>query len=110
MKQRKAVLIGAGNRGKAYTDKMLKTPEKYKIVAVAEPIESRRNYIKETHGGGDDGIVHTLYYYYLNDEYTANAISGADISCENHLTAFAAKKSRLNGGMTVDVGEYIKEP
>ncbi len=109
MKQLKAVLIGAGNRRKAYTDKMLKTPEKYKIVAVAEPIENRRNYIKETHGVGDDGIVHTLYYY-LNDEYTANAISGADISCENHLTAFAAEKSRLNGGMTVDVGEYIKEP
>ena len=42
-------LIGAGNRGESYTDIMAKFPEKYKVVAVAEPIESRRNYIKETH-------------------------------------------------------------
>lgn len=43
------VLVGAGNRGERYTDIMATMPDKYKVVAVAEPIDSRRNYIKETH-------------------------------------------------------------
>ena len=45
----KVVLIGAGNRGAAYTDIMAQLPDKYQVVAVAEPIESRRNYIREKH-------------------------------------------------------------
>lgn len=44
-----AILIGAGNRGTTYTDIMAQSEKPYKIVAVAEPIDSRRNYIKETH-------------------------------------------------------------
>ena len=45
----KVILIGAGNRGAAYTDIMAQMPDKYEVVAVAEPIESRRNYIKDKH-------------------------------------------------------------
>ena len=44
-----AVLIGAGLRGTRYTDIMAKLREKFEVIAVAEPIESRRNYIKEVH-------------------------------------------------------------
>lgn len=44
-----AVLIGAGNRGTCYTDIMSQLDGKYRIVAVAEPVDSRRNYIKEKH-------------------------------------------------------------
>ena len=65
------------------------------------------NDITGGHGGGDYGLIHTLYDY-LTDNYTGNAISGAEISCENHLTVFAAEKSRLFGGMTIDMDEYIK--
>ncbi|MBO5930370.1 MAG: Gfo/Idh/MocA family oxidoreductase, partial [Clostridia bacterium] len=50
MKKLKAVLIGAGSRGTIYTDIMHTMPDKYELVAVAEPIDSRRNYIKEKHG------------------------------------------------------------
>lgn len=50
MKKLKVVLIGAGNRGTTYTDIMAKMPEKYEVVAVAEPIKSRREYIKNKHG------------------------------------------------------------
>ena len=46
----KVILIGAGLRGIEYTDIMKSLGGKYKVVAVAEPIESRRNYIKEKHG------------------------------------------------------------
>ena len=45
-----AILIGAGSRGKGYTDIMSELGDKYKIVAVAEPIDSRRNYIRDKHG------------------------------------------------------------
>ena len=44
-----AVLIGAGNRGEGYTNIMAQMQDKFKVIAVAEPIESRRNDIKEKH-------------------------------------------------------------
>lgn len=49
MKKLKAILIGAGGRGKNYTDVMLDMKEKYEVVAVAEPIKSRREYIRDKH-------------------------------------------------------------
>ena len=54
MKKLKAILIGAGLRGITYTDVMKKHPEEYEVIAVAEPIESRRNYIKKTHNIPDE--------------------------------------------------------
>ena len=50
MEKLTAVLIGAGNRGTTYTDKMYELPEMFKVVGVAEPVESRRNYIRDKHG------------------------------------------------------------
>lgn len=43
------VLIGAGNRGETYTDIMHELPDKYQVVAVAEPVQSRRNHVKNLH-------------------------------------------------------------
>ncbi len=43
----RVILIGAGNRGTTYAKLMKKMPAQYKMVGVAEPIEMRRNYIKE---------------------------------------------------------------
>ena len=54
MKKLKVIVIGAGNRGETYSNHMLKMPEKFEIVAVAEPIDSRRNYIKECANIPDD--------------------------------------------------------
>lgn len=48
-KKQKVILIGAGNRGETYTDIMRKMPEKYEVIAVAEPIESRRKEIQRKH-------------------------------------------------------------
>ena len=47
MKRLKVILIGAGNRGRLYTDLM--EPEKFEVVAVAEPSKSLRDYIKNKH-------------------------------------------------------------
>ena len=49
MKKIKVILIGAGNRGKGYTKTMLNMPDKYEVVAVAEPNESFREFIRERH-------------------------------------------------------------
>lgn len=45
----KVILIGAGNRGEAYARIMAEIPQQYAVVAVAEPIESRRNQIRQLH-------------------------------------------------------------
>ena len=42
----KVILIGAGNRGETYTDIMAQMSDKFKVIAVAEPIESRRKNIR----------------------------------------------------------------
>lgn len=49
MKKLKVVLMGAGQRGETYTDIMLNMPERFEVIAVAEPIKSRREFIKEKH-------------------------------------------------------------
>lgn len=50
MKQLSVVLIGAGSRGKTYCGKMNKQSDKYKIVAVAEPMDVQRKRCKEEYG------------------------------------------------------------
>ena len=48
MAAKKVIVIGCGQRGKIYTDIMAKDfPGQFEIVAVAEPVEDRRNYMKE---------------------------------------------------------------
>ncbi len=46
----KAILIGAGNRGIGYTNIMAESGEQFQVIAVAEPVESRRNMIRDKHG------------------------------------------------------------
>lgn len=47
MKKLKVILIGAGGRGIGYTDIMANHPDKYEVVAVAEPLDKRREYVKK---------------------------------------------------------------
>ena len=57
------------------------------------------------HGGGDSGIVKTVYDY-LTGSYEGNSVPDISESCYNHLITFAAEESRLSGKI-VDVEEYI---
>ena len=54
MKKFTVALIGAGGRGRLYTDLMADMPEKYQIVAVVEPVKEKRDYVQEKHGLSDD--------------------------------------------------------
>lgn len=48
------LVIGAGNRGMTYSRIASKLGDAFRIVAVAEPIDSRRNYMKERFNIPDD--------------------------------------------------------
>lgn len=54
MKKFSAIIIGAGGRGTGYAEIMKTLPEKFQVVGVAEPIESRRNNIKKMYTLSDD--------------------------------------------------------
>ncbi|MBO4950264.1 MAG: Gfo/Idh/MocA family oxidoreductase [Clostridia bacterium] len=54
MKTYSVVLLGAGNRGAAYTNIMLNCPEKFKVVAVAEPVKGWRDAMQRKHNLPDD--------------------------------------------------------
>ena len=54
MKQISVILIGAGNRGTKYVNYMHDMPEKYKVVAVADPNLRNRERARERYGLSDD--------------------------------------------------------
>lgn len=54
MKKLKIVLAGGGGRGFGYTSIAMKYPDKYQIVAVAEPVKEKREYIKNLFNISDD--------------------------------------------------------
>ena len=45
-----AVIVGAGSRGRTYAEEMQHMPERFRVVAVAEPAVGRRTYIRDKHG------------------------------------------------------------
>lgn len=54
MKTYSVIVIGTGSRGRGYTDIMKNFPDKFKVVGVAETVESRRESVKKLHGISDD--------------------------------------------------------
>lgn len=59
MKQYTAIVIGAGGRGTTYAKLMSKTPEKFKVVGVSDPIRTRRDNIQAMFGFGNDACYAT---------------------------------------------------
>lgn len=47
MKQLSLILIGGGDRGSCYMKSLDKNPEKFKLVAVAEPVKEKREYFQK---------------------------------------------------------------
>ena len=54
MKQISVIVIGAGSRGKMYSGKMNAMPEKYKVVAIAEPNDVIRRRCQREYGLSDE--------------------------------------------------------
>ncbi|MBO5452759.1 MAG: Gfo/Idh/MocA family oxidoreductase [Clostridia bacterium] len=49
MEKLKVIVIGAGMRGKGYSDIMAMYPDKFEVVGVAEPVEDKREYMRTKH-------------------------------------------------------------
>lgn len=49
MKKLKVIVIGCGDRGIRYTNHMKNLSDKYEVVAIAEPIENRREFVRQYH-------------------------------------------------------------
>ena len=60
------------------------------------------------HAGGDDGLINTLYEYLIGN-YKGKSVPDIDESCYNHMITFAIEQSRVNGGKTVDVEEFLSK-
>ncbi len=54
MKKLTAIIIGAGGRGNQYASIMSRMPDRFAVVGVAEPIQERRDAIKEMFDLSDD--------------------------------------------------------
>lgn len=54
MEKIKVAVIGGGNRAQTYTDIMRRIPEKFQVVAAAEPIPNRLDYLRRKHKIPDD--------------------------------------------------------
>ena len=54
MKQLSLILIGGGDRGSSYLKYLDTHPEEFKLVGVAEPVDDKRNYLKNKYGVKDD--------------------------------------------------------
>ncbi len=59
MDKLKIIIIGAGNRGRGYSERMKEQEECYEVVGVADPNEDRRNYIKRLHNIPEEHCVET---------------------------------------------------
>lgn len=59
------------------------------------------------HGGGDEGIMNSLYDYFTGISDSSN-VSEAIVSCKNHMLVFAAEKARLEEKI-IDIDEFMKE-
>ena len=90
MKQKKTIiLIGAGSRGKTYTDYVAAHADDYAVIAVAEPIDDRRRYIQEKHGIPDE-MAFTDWWPLLDMPKLADACFICTMDRDHFAPALAA--------------------
>ena len=65
----KAIVIGAGARGRSYASFALKHPDKLQIVGVAEPNEERRNKLKEEHNIPDENCFESWEQVFKREKF-----------------------------------------
>ncbi|MBE6666702.1 MAG: Gfo/Idh/MocA family oxidoreductase [Ruminococcaceae bacterium] len=83
------IVIGAGGRGTRYSDIMADYGEKFKIVAVAEPVDVRRNYIKDKFELSDD-TCHLSWEEFLSRPKFADLVVIATMDRQHYAPAMAA--------------------
>ena len=95
MKQYKAALVGAGNRGCVYSDYSLECPQELVIVAVVEPDDIRRNAAGERYHIEENKRFKDLTEF-LNAQITCDFVINATMDELHYATAKAIMLAGYN--------------
>lgn len=63
----------------------------------------------EGHGGGDSGLIKDAIHYFRGDDFDRTSITELVASVDSHRLAFAAERSRLDGGQLVDLTKEFSQ-
>ena len=58
------------------------------------------------HGGGDEGIIRDAIRLYRGEDFDTSSITYLEDSVDSHYMAFAAEKSRVEGGQLINLQEF----
>ena len=58
------------------------------------------------HGGGDEGIIRDAIRLYRGEDFDTSSITYLEDSVDSHYMAFAAEKSRIEGGQLINLQEF----
>ena len=83
------LIIGAGNRGRGYARIAAAMGGEFKIIGVAEPIDYRRNYMRDTYGIPED-MCHTSWEDFLSRPKFADLCVIATMDRDHLKPALAA--------------------
>ena len=83
------IVIGAGGRGTRYSDMMAALGDEFKVIAVAEPVDIRRNYIKNKFNLPDE-MCHTSWEDFLSRPKFADLVVVATMDRQHYAPAMAA--------------------
>lgn len=61
------------------------------------------------HGGGDEGLIYDAIRYMRGDDFDTTSVTTIERSVLSHYMAFAAEKSRVQGGELVQMDGFIKD-
>lgn len=90
MSKKKIIVIGCGARGKTYTDIMKNNfGEDFEVIACAEPIADRRNYMQRTHAIPDE-LCFESWEPILEREKFADVVIIATMDRDHYAPAMAA--------------------
>lgn len=96
MKQITAVLIGAGNRGRTYTDYARRNPDKLKIIGVAEPVAALRENFAKQHNIPSENI-----FYSWEDVFAREKFADVAMICTQDRMHFEPAMAAIENGYDI---------
>lgn len=69
MKQLTLALVGCGDRGSCYMKYVDENPKKFKLVAIADPLESKREYFKERYNVPEENCFDDYKALFAKDKF-----------------------------------------
>ena len=96
MKKISVIIIGAGDRGNAYSKQMAAMADRYEVVGVADPVATRRKTIQQRHGIPDSAC-------FTGAEAILNVPKMADVA----IIATMDDQHYKNALQAIDLGYHL---